>query len=95
MSRIGVLLATGFEEIEAVTIIDVLRRAELDVIILGVDGDTICGAHSLATPSVEYLLALRITSSVFLKGICQIKFFIAPISLSLWLTYPSWTESIL
>ena len=47
MSRIGVLLATGFEEIEAVTIIDVLRRAELDVIILGVDGDAISGAHGL------------------------------------------------
>ena len=47
MSRIGVLLAAGFEEIEAVTIIDVLRRAELDVIILGVDGDAISGAHGL------------------------------------------------
>jgi len=47
MAKIGVLLATGFEEIEAVTIIDVLRRAELDVTIIGVDGDNLSGSHGL------------------------------------------------
>ncbi|MEC8935569.1 MAG: DJ-1 family glyoxalase III, partial [Planctomycetota bacterium] len=55
MSRIGVLLAAGFEEIEAVTIIDVLRRAELDVIILGVDGDAISGAHGLQVAADQSL----------------------------------------
>ena len=55
MSRIGVLLATGFEEIEAVTIIDVLRRAELEVIILGVDGRTISGAHGLQVAADQSL----------------------------------------
>tara|TARA_B100001245_G_C22834523_1_gene401374 strand:+ start:470 stop:1018 length:549 start_codon:yes stop_codon:yes gene_type:complete len=55
MSRIGVLLAAGFEEIEAVTIIDVLRRAELEVIILGVDGRTISGAHGLQVAADQSL----------------------------------------
>jgi len=42
-------LATGFEEIEAVTIIDVLRRANLDVITVSVTGDrVVTGAHRIS-----------------------------------------------
>ena len=46
--QIAVLLADGFEEIEAVTVIDVLRRAELDVTVVGVGEDMgVEGAHGL------------------------------------------------
>lgn len=55
MPGICVLLATGFEEIEAVTIIDVLRRAELEVTILGVGGETISGAHGLQVKTDQSL----------------------------------------
>jgi len=41
-------LAQGFEEIEAVTIIDVLRRGGIKVIIAGLDNDTLIeGAHGI------------------------------------------------
>jgi 4-methyl-5(b-hydroxyethyl)-thiazole monophosphate biosynthesis len=40
MARVVVLLADGFEEIEAMAIIDILRRAEIDVVVAGLhDGD--------------------------------------------------------
>ena len=55
MSGICVLLATGFEEIEAITVIDVLRRAELEVTILGVGGEKISGAHGLQVETDQSL----------------------------------------
>lgn len=47
MPRVCVPLATGFEEIEAVTIIDVLRRAEVEVLVVGLDGLTVTDSHGL------------------------------------------------
>ena len=49
MSRVSVLLADGFEEIEAITILDVLRRAEIDAVAVSVTGvNSVMGAHQIA-----------------------------------------------
>ena len=42
-----VLLANGFEEIEALTPVDVLRRAGLDVVTVGLSGKEIRGSHGI------------------------------------------------
>ena len=47
MPRAAVLLADGFEEIEAITVIDVLRRADVHVAVLGVDDTEVVGAHQV------------------------------------------------
>lgn len=46
--RILVPLADGFEEIEAVTIVDVLRRADLDVTTAGLAPGAVRGSHGIA-----------------------------------------------
>lgn len=48
MKKIFVFLANGFEEIEAISIIDVLRRGELDVTTVSIMGNTkVIGAHNI------------------------------------------------
>ena len=42
-----VLLGTGFEEMEALTPIDLLRRAGIDVISVGLNGKTVYGGHNI------------------------------------------------
>ena len=47
MAKICVLLSDGFEEIEAITIIDVLRRGGIEVSALGVSGLDVRGSHQV------------------------------------------------
>jgi 4-methyl-5(b-hydroxyethyl)-thiazole monophosphate biosynthesis len=47
MPHAVVVFADGFEEIEAVTVVDLLRRAGVRVTILGLDGIEVRGAHDV------------------------------------------------
>lgn len=47
MKNICIPLAEGFEEIEAVTLIDVLRRARFNVKTCGVQNLNVCGSHKI------------------------------------------------
>ena len=42
-----VLLGTGFEEIEALTPVDLLRRAGVEVRTVGLNGKIVCGGHAI------------------------------------------------
>lgn len=41
------LLGTGFEETEAVAPLDILRRAGVKVLTVGIGGKTVCGSHKI------------------------------------------------
>ena len=47
MKKVLVPLAEGFEEIEAITVIDVLRRADLDLTTCHVGSNPVKGAHGV------------------------------------------------
>lgn len=48
MKRVLVPLAEGFEELEAVTIIDMLRRAGIEVVVAALARNPVTGAHGIA-----------------------------------------------
>ena len=53
MASAAVILAQGFEEIEAISIIDVLRRGGVNALALGLGGLEIKGAHGISVIADE------------------------------------------
>jgi 4-methyl-5(b-hydroxyethyl)-thiazole monophosphate biosynthesis len=47
MPRVAVILADGFEEVEALAIIDVLRRAEIETVVAGLHDGVITSARKV------------------------------------------------
>ena len=66
MGDILVPLAAGFEEIEAVTIIDILRRADIPVIVAGVETKSVTGAHGISVDCDKLLKEVELNK---LEGI--------------------------
>jgi 4-methyl-5(b-hydroxyethyl)-thiazole monophosphate biosynthesis len=59
MARVLVPLAEGFEETEAVTIIDLLRRADIEVVTAGLEEGAVTGSHGITlVPDTSLELAL-------------------------------------
>lgn len=63
-----VVLAEGFEEIEAVTPIDVLRRADVDVEVVGLEAQAVTGAHGVTFQADRVLSDTEDVDAVILPG---------------------------
>lgn len=55
MKKVAVLLANGFEEIEALTVVDVLRRAEITCDMVSINNETVSGAHNIEVKANKIL----------------------------------------
>jgi protein deglycase len=66
MSKVLVLLSPGFEEIEAVTIIDILRRAKIDVTTAGLEENIVIGSHDITIKCDVYYKSINIDEFDFL-----------------------------
>ncbi|HYE82430.1 MAG TPA: DJ-1 family glyoxalase III [Clostridia bacterium] len=54
MKKVYIYLAEGFEEIEAITVVDVLRRAEIDARMISITGKKeVKGAHGITVSADE------------------------------------------
>ncbi|MCP4137472.1 MAG: DJ-1/PfpI family protein [bacterium] len=53
--KVLVPLADGFEEIEALTIVDVLRRAKIDVTTICIGENPVRGAHDIAVKADKHI----------------------------------------
>ena len=58
MSRVITVLAPGFEETEAVTFIDLLRRAGVTVTVLGLESPAVTGSHHITVTADKTLKEL-------------------------------------
>ena len=67
---IALFMADGFEEIEALTPVDYLRRKQLDVVTFGVTGKIVTGAHGIAVTADREIgeLSLEELDGVILPG---------------------------
>ena len=67
---IAVLLAEGFEEIEALTPVEMLRRAGLEVLTVGISSKTTVGAHGISVicDKLPEEIDLKKISTVILPG---------------------------
>ena len=59
--KVAVILANGFEEIEAISVVDLLRRAEIDVKFVGLEKKCVKGAHSVEIVADELLVNLNVS----------------------------------
>ena len=59
MAKVLVIISTGFEEIEAVSIIDILRRAQVEVVIATINDILTVGANGIVIQANQYLKDLK------------------------------------
>lgn len=71
---LAIILAPGFEEIEALTVVDVLRRAEIGIDMVGF-AEVVSGAHEISVQSDKLLadVDLQTYEGLFYREACLVQ----------------------
>ena len=57
--KVAIVLANGFEELEAISIIDILRRADIDALAVGLEKKCVRGTHDIELVRMKFWMILR------------------------------------
>ena len=71
MKRIAIIISEGFEEVECITCIDILRRSGLQVEVFGIADSNVTGAHGvtiICDEVFDYYTALDFDGIVLVGG---------------------------
>ena len=74
MKKLAIILADGFEEMEAINTIDILRRVSINVEIIALNNITLTGAHGItitADDVFDYYGLLEFDGIVFAGGMAN------------------------
>jgi len=68
--KVAIVLANGFEELEAISIIDILRRADIDALAVGLEKKCVHGTHGIELVADEILDDIKVSefSMIVLPG---------------------------
>ena len=70
MSQVYLFLAQGFEEIEALTVVDLLRRADIDITTVSIsDTHDVIGAHNISVTADALFSNLDFSLLIFFVGL--------------------------
>ena len=53
--KVAICFATGYEEIEALSVVDVLRRGEVEITMVGVDGEEVTSSRGITVKMDEVI----------------------------------------
>ena len=68
MMRVAALLAQGFEETEAITVIDILKRAQIEVDLVSIKDEVVESSHGIKLIADKLFVDMNDYDALFLPG---------------------------
>lgn len=77
MSRLGIFIADGCEEVEALTVVDIVRRAKLEIDMISINGTkqvTSSRNVTFMTDTIKRRLTFPLMTGSFCRVVCRERF---------------------